>query len=839
MGRGRDRRRARLYDRETRALSSQTAGPEEPHPLAEFFGEAASRDLSKASFDSFSRGLDEIDGVASSKVADPYSQLITIFRGINLIADALTRVPFELWRDDEPIVTGPLFEMFRQPQPRVLWRQWLKKLVVRWHSGNADIRLGERNSWGLPKVLEVVPPGRVTPGRPPGADVMVQPTGWLIERPGGRGKDPIPLEDLIRFQYAPSNDDWVGMGPFAPGRLSMDTEYLAGVYTKATLANGGTPGSILSNKAIQKIPKADRTRLENDWMAKFGPAARAAKVALLTGDWTYQNIGFSPRDMQFEKWRLFFVGEAARMLNIPPLYLAHFETSGLSDAGLKVQEKLFYWQCVIPLASALAEALTEFIVRPFDPTVVCIFNFDNVEALRTDLGAKLVAAEALDRMNVPFEAINELLEIGIDIDKYPWLREKLVMSGMTTARVAVESASLPEPVPVDAPPPPPPGGETPEEIAAREKADKAKEETAQEDGFEDRDEELDGVGRSLEETALAEDAFDRLLGDALDGAAERALEGEALVARRALTKPGKKERVAIIKKVTKAASPISNKIETKVRGVLAKQKKAVRAKLLEAAGTTKRAFLAQEIGATGRAVGDDPLDLSPSAIADILNVIRAGTVAQAIQPEMRAAYFAGAATLRDVLRAMGVTDADFTSFQRERLPKLADQYVDARLGTGLPTAVDDTTRALVNSVIINNLEAGSTLADTIKGINAVFDASLSRARTIARTETTIALNGGRYETMRDEQRVSHHMWITAGDQHVRGEKGDDFTHRKLHGRIVPVGESFATDDDLKFPGDPDAQGGNSINCRCTTAPVSDRRLESTSDESVGPVATAM
>lgn len=823
-----------------RRAAQQRAVVESEQDVGDLYEDAVLRDMSRTAFNTFTRGLDEQPGVRAQKVGSPYAQLITVFRGIRLIANAMKRVPFRLFRGEEPVIDGPLVELFRKPNAAMHWGKFLGTAVVQWHSGNAYMRLGDRGRLGLPRVIELLPPARVQPKRAKGADTA-DPTaleGWLFNMGAGKRPKEISVNDLVRWEYAESDDPFVGLSCFAPARLALDTEYLAGVYQKATLQNGGTPGSILTHKGATRISKVDRQRAKGEWKREFGPAHAGSPVALLSGDWAYQNLGFTPRDMQFLNLRNWSIGEFARMLNIPPLYLAYFETSGLSDAGLKVQERLFYNQCIIPACSELALLLNEYVIRPFDASIEGVFDFSEVEALRADLAALVAIAEALDRLNVPVSAINELLQLGIpDIDKYPWLFEKIIMSGQTTARVTVERANLDD-EPVQQQPGIVPG-QTTDQVVQDAKAEDAADAKAQQESQQDREDELDQVGRSAEAEAVADAAFDALLTSALNDAADRLVyaEDEIAWATRAM-KLTKRQRVAVVRTVNEAARPIIDQIDRRVVGVMKRQKKAVRDALLKASGTSKRAFLAQELGAHGRAVGDDPIDLTPRDIESILGLIQPGTVAEAITPDMRAAYKAGNATLRDVLIDMGVTQADFTAFQRDRLPLLVDGYVDARLGTGLPTRVDDTTRALVNSVIVTNLESGGTLADTMKGINAVFRASLSRARTIARTETTIALNAGRFETMKESSQVSHHMWITAGDRHVRGmDDDDDFTHVKLHGRVVPVGDSFASDDDLKFPGDPDAEAGNSINCRCTTAPVSERRLGGTADDAIGSTAT--
>ena len=81
-----------------------------------------------------------------------------------------------------------------------------------------------------------------------------------------------------------------------------------------------------------------------------------------------------------------------------------------------------------------------------------------------------------------------------------------------------------------------------------------------------------------------------------------------------------------------------------------------------------------------------------------------------------------------------------------------------------------------------------------------------RARTIARTEVGGLTNQTRNEVFKEEGVVKH-VWTTAGDEVVRE------SHVKLNGETVALGKEFG-DSGLRFPGDPEGEPGEIINCRC-------------------------
>ena len=100
-----------------------------------------------------------------------------------------------------------------------------------------------------------------------------------------------------------------------------------------------------------------------------------------------------------------------------------------------------------------------------------------------------------------------------------------------------------------------------------------------------------------------------------------------------------------------------------------------------------------------------------------------------------------------------------------------------------------------------------------------------RTEMIARTETIRSSNAGSTEIYKDWG-VQKHEWVSTQDDRTRGqEKGDEFDHfsdwpNGPNGEVVEIDTPFiGTGEELMYPGDPSGSAGNTISCRCTTAPV--------------------
>lgn len=842
------------------------------------------------------RGIDdEASGAMASRVHDPYSQVLSIFRGVNIAAGALARVPFEIWDTvaNEPLMQdnvggdGPrarLLRLFSRPNPVMTWRKFIETAIVQYHSGNAYVYVYQPDVYGVPQQLRLLLPSAVLPFREAGDDVMDL-RGWQFQKQGG-GSVILPIDKVLRLEYAVNpHDPHRGIGPFTPGRLAADSDYLAGTYQRATLLNGGAPGSILSFDGDEdELPREQADQLEESWQRKFGAASSGNKVALLTGKWNYQVLGFRPRDMEFLAQRKFSLEEFARLLNIPPLYLGVYENSGLSDAGLRVQQRLLYENNTIPLAVKVAELLNEAIIKVVDPSLEGVFNFDTVEALRDDLQTKATIASTLVQAGWSTVEVNERLDLGFDtpdeeIDGVEVETEasppplaaftasiqqivKDVASGalprdaglgllVVTLGMSQEQAELvlgsagiepekpeeptaappvpgAEPAVPGGPPPPPPADdaasdaedESPSEGAAPEEM--APTVVEEDDGWYLVDADGKHIAGPFEDEEEARAQADAVGGEG--AIASRAVSSLAVV--RAAR--GKKLPASRIKKAhrayLRAQQQAEHAIENKIRSTMMGWRAGVLRKLVRLnasrGGAGARAVL--------RSADDDILRISADEIAVLLDEIDEGKLRAVIQPGIRRAYRSGAASLEDVMGAIGVPARDYTRFQEDRLPAIVDGFVDKRLRTGLPTAVTDDIRAAVNEAVVEAIQNGSNLKTTIDGIRDVFDSSLSRARTIARTETAIAMSSAR-QIAYTEQGVDRHQWLTAGDEHVRED------HALLDGTIADVGEEFLPS--LRYPGDPDCNDpGLIINCRCTTIPLSRRGYDEAREEGA-PTAT--
>lgn len=214
-----------------------------------------------------------------------------------------------------------------------------------------------------------------------------------------------------------------------------------------------------------------------------------------------------------------------------------------------------------------------------------------------------------------------------------------------------------------------------------------------------------------------------------------------------------------------------------------------------------------------------------------------------LDPNEIARWRAAAADLADLMHTAATTagvtrvnNAFGVSFDLEA-PFIQD-FIRARANQ-LAGQVTDSTYSAVQQALADGVANGASIDDLASAVQDVFtNASTNRAKTIARTEVISASNGS--ATLAASQLPSDVCagmeWISTRDERTR----DD--HADADGQVVPVGQSFDVGGEmLAYPGDPAGDGGNVINCRCTTALLTPKDFEASGGRSrptVVPLAAA-
>ncbi|MGC2656931.1 MAG: phage portal protein [Bryobacteraceae bacterium] len=171
-----------------------------------------------------------------------------------------------------------------------------------------------------------------------------------------------------------------GFSPIALARQGIGLARAAERFGGRFFGNGARPSGVLSNQT-EMDPKQIRD-MKDTWKQMVGGENNGG-IAVLPGNWTYQQIGISPEDSQFLQTRNYQRTEIAALMGVPPHRIG--DTSRMSNNNAE-QQNLGY---VIDTLRVYLSRIEQEIKRKLLPrterdTGLVVAEFDVSERLRGD-----------------------------------------------------------------------------------------------------------------------------------------------------------------------------------------------------------------------------------------------------------------------------------------------------------------------------------------------------------------------------------------------------------------------------------------------------------------------
>lgn len=185
------------------------------------------------------------------------------------------------------------------------------------------------------------------------------------------------------------------------------------------------------------------------------------------------------------------------------------------------------------------------------------------------------------------------------------------------------------------------------------------------------------------------------------------------------------------------------------------------------------------------------------------------------RPHLARAAYAGAASELDAISASSVKAPEDYGIIMD-VPEGVIENVESFLAESLQQDywgdINETTSKQVAKILQQAIEDGGGLEQMRDGLMTLLNISRSRADTIARTETTGALNAGHYSARKnllDLGLVTEQEWVTIPDLFRRPD------HEAMEGVKVVGGAWFSVGgEQAPYPGYWALSGRQRVNCRC-------------------------
>ena len=308
---------------------------------------------SASDIDAFS-GLTASDtSWARTEYGEYYATSVPVYAAIRLRADALSRAPAIVYRTTP---SGGRVPVGRDhPAQRILER------VNRWYTSSdlwraTEIYLNlwgsafwavERDEHGQPEIWPLRP-DRVTiiPDR------REYVRGFVYN--GRNGPVAYTPSEVVWFRYFNPLEEYAGLSPIAPVRMSADMGIDSLRFNRNFLRNSAQPDFVLLTN--ETMTDSEIEEFYRRWEARFqGPSnARRPAVASFVRD--IKTLGISHREMDFIQGLRWSLEEVSRAYGVPKPLLSDLERATFSNVN--AAERFFWRNTMVPEMRFLADQVT-------------------------------------------------------------------------------------------------------------------------------------------------------------------------------------------------------------------------------------------------------------------------------------------------------------------------------------------------------------------------------------------------------------------------------------------------------------------------------------------------
>ena len=315
--------------------------------------------------------------------ADYFFTSVPVYAAVKLRADAVSRPELRVYRVSE--VNGqrrrewvgyehPAQALLDRVNPHWtggdLWRATETYLNL-WGEAYWAV---ERDETGMPFELWPLRPDRVR--IVPDEDEYIR--GYVYTGPSG-GSVALAADEMVRMRYFNPLDEYAGLSPIRPARLSVDMGRDALRGNRSGLENDVTPGVVFETDS--GFSDGEVEDFYKNWALKHEGPKNKLRPGVLSPGMRASQVGFSPRDMEYLNTLRWTVEDVARAFNVPKPLLHDLERA--TYANIETTRRMFWETCVVPELRFFEEALRERLLPMFgEPGLVAEFDTSNIEALR-------------------------------------------------------------------------------------------------------------------------------------------------------------------------------------------------------------------------------------------------------------------------------------------------------------------------------------------------------------------------------------------------------------------------------------------------------------------------
>ena len=333
-----------------------------------------------------------------------------VYASINKKAKAAASVPWYVYQRDgngdyQQIPNHPLQQLMDKPNPFTSRNNLVERMIMQLDlAGNSIFHIVKVND--VPVQLWNIHPDYIAPV--PDDIEFISRYDYRDAKTGRISA--VPPEDVLHVMYVDPSDPYWGIAPLQVAARTVDTDTEALNWNKVALQNRAVTDGIFS--VPQPLTSNQYEELRKQIRQQHQGSKNARTPWLLGGGASWQQMSLSPADMDFIAGRQMTREEICAAFQVPPPLVGILDKANYSN--MKEARRVFWLDTIIPLLDDLKESFNRALTPYFGDDIVLDYDTSGVDALAENMNEKIEAANKLFTMGVPFNQINQRLELGID-----------------------------------------------------------------------------------------------------------------------------------------------------------------------------------------------------------------------------------------------------------------------------------------------------------------------------------------------------------------------------------------------------------------------------------------
>jgi HK97 family phage portal protein len=319
-------------------------------------------------------------------IKEGYENNAIAFRCINEISQGAAGVKLKLFRGKINVDDHPLLDLLERPSPTKGYVELFESLYSFLLLAGNSYLIGSGSNNNPPEELYCLRPDRIkiTPGQSNlPASYSYSIGGKILSQ---YDVDQVTGESPVKhFKLFHPKSDYLGMSPLVAAASNIDSHNLTNKHNVSLLQNGARPSGAIVFKPKDEtgtsvqLSDTQRSQIISDMEDRFAGTNNAGRPMLLEGDFNFQQMGMSPKDMDFSVLKKMSAIDIALCFGVPA------QLVGIPDAqtynNMPEARLALYEETIIPILRRIQSDLNEWLTPQFGEGLKLEYDIDSIPAM--------------------------------------------------------------------------------------------------------------------------------------------------------------------------------------------------------------------------------------------------------------------------------------------------------------------------------------------------------------------------------------------------------------------------------------------------------------------------